>query len=195
MKRLDRRFTRISVGALVLVAAAWHLSAAAYIPLKAAVAQKLLERSWERSRRGQAEPRPWPWADTFPVARLLAPRQGVDVIVLNGASGRTLAFGPGYLEGSAPPGDAGRTVVAGHRDTHFAFLRKLAAGDPLELRLPDGRDVWFVVSETRIVNSRQASIGLDAPGAALTLVTCYPFDAVRAGGPLRYEVTAERVAI
>ncbi len=41
--------------------------------------------------------KPWPWADTHPVARLIAPAQDADVLVLAGASGRTLAFGPGHL--------------------------------------------------------------------------------------------------
>jgi sortase A len=193
MKAPTNRLTRMFVGAAVLVAATWHLSAAAYIPLKAALAQKLLEHSWERSRQGNAAPRPWPWADTFPVARLRAPRQGVDLIVLSGASGRTMAFGPGHLEGSALPGEPGRSVIAAHRDTHFAFLEKVAVGDSLEVLLPDGRDFHFVVSGAEVVNSRRVNIDLDVPGAALVLVTCYPFDAVRAGGPLRYQVTAERV--
>ena len=29
--------------------------------------------------------------------------------------------------------------------------------------------------------------------ARLTLITCYPFDALRAGGPLRYVVTAKAI--
>jgi len=177
----------------VLLTASWQLCAAAYIPVKAAVAQRLLERAWDRAREGGAEPRPWPWADTFPVARLSAPRQDVDLIVLSGASGRTLAFGPGFLEGSALPGESGLTVVAGHRDTHFAFLRTVSIGDSLRLDLPDGRELDFVVRETKIVDSRRIGIDLDAPGAALMLVTCYPFDALRAGGPLRYRVIAEPV--
>jgi sortase A len=44
-----------------------------------------------------------------------------------------------------------------------------------------------------VVDSRKGSLLLDTDGAMLTLVTCYPFDAVDPGGPLRYVVTARRV--
>jgi sortase A len=188
MKRL-----RPVLAAVAGMAALFCLFSAAWIPAKAALAQRLLERAWTQALAGREQPRPWPWADTFPVARLSAPRQGIDLIVLSGASGRTLAFGPGYLQGSAAPGAQGLTVIAAHRDTHFAFLRHLLPGDALRLQTPDGRSREFVVEDIRVVNSRRTGIDLDAPGAALMLVTCYPFDAVAAGGPLRFQVVARQV--
>ncbi len=36
-------------------------------------------------------------------------------------------------------------------------------------------------------------LSLSSEGSALVLVTCYPFDALRPGGPLRYVVTARAV--
>jgi len=50
-----------------------------------------------------------------------------------------MAFGPGHLSGTPLPGEAGNAVVTGHRDTHFAFLRRLRLGDVLEVERPDGR--------------------------------------------------------
>ena len=41
-----------------------------------------------------------------------------------------------------------------------------------------------------VTEARRGSIVLDTDEPMLTLVTCYPFDAVDAGGPLRYVVTA-----
>ena len=55
-------------------------------------------------------------------------------MVLAGASGRTLAFGPGHVDGTPLPGEHGNAVVSGHRDTHFAFLRDLRCGDVLEVQ-------------------------------------------------------------
>jgi sortase A len=52
----------------------------------------------------------------------------------------------------------------------------------------------FVVTDVRIVDSRRTRIALDANAALLTLVTCYPFDAINPGGPLRWLVTAERLS-
>jgi sortase A len=46
------------------------------------------------------------------------------------------------------------------------------------------------VEETRIADSRSAWIGSTQDQAQLMMVTCYPFDAVQPGGPLRYVVTA-----
>jgi len=50
----------------------------------------------------------------------------------------------------------------------------------------------FRVRETAVVDSRTAAVATDEAVSALVLLTCYPFDAVMAGGPLRYVVTAER---
>jgi sortase (surface protein transpeptidase) len=42
-----------------------------------------------------------------------------------------------------------------------------------------------------VVDSRSTRIALRSDVPRLTLVTCYPFDAIEPGGPLRYVVTAE----
>jgi len=180
--------------AAVLAIGLWQLGAGAWLPLKAWAAQSLLRDAWEETRAGAAEVRPWPWADTWPVARLRAIGGVVDLVVLSGGSGRTLAFGPGHLEASPVPGALGNTVLVGHRDTHFRFLAELEAGDELELETADGRRLTYRVTGIEILDARSDGIGLDDPGDRLTLVTCYPFDAVRPGGPLRYLVTAERRA-
>ena len=128
-------FTRLAAGRalprsaafLLLATAAWHGGRAAWIDVKARLAQELVRRAWRAARDGTGEPRPWPWADTWPVARLIVASRGVDLLVLAGASGRTLAFGPGHVTGTALPGEPGNAVVSGHRDTHFAFLRELSA--------------------------------------------------------------------
>ena len=161
-----------------------------WIPVKAEIAQGLLERAWARTRAGEGEARPWSWADTWPVARLAAPRQGVEMIVLAGASGAVLAFGPGHLAGSAAPGETGNAVIAGHRDTHFEFLRRLEPGDEIRLETPGGARHRYRVEEARVVDERDVSVLRPADGSVLTLVTCYPFDAVVPGGPLRFVVRA-----
>jgi sortase A len=176
---------------LLLALAAGHGARAAWIEAKARVAQHLVRAAWERTRRGASDARPWPWADTRPVARLVVPGQRVELFVLAGASGRTLAFGPGHVDGTARPGEPGHAVVSAHRDTHFAFLRRLREGDELLIERPDGRSVRYTVSGTRVVDRRDTWILADDPDETrLTLLTCWPFDAVRPGGPLRYAVTA-----
>lgn len=169
----------------------WQLGSGAYIPAKAWLAQELMQRAWVRARHDVDRPVPWPWADTWPVARLTAKSREVDLIVLEGGSGRTLAFGPGHLSASAMPGETGNSVIAGHRDTHFQFLRDVGAGELLHVESAKGQRHVYKVVSAEIVDSRKAGLVLDTDRAMLTLVTCYPFEAREAGGPLRYVVTAK----
>jgi len=168
----------------------WQLGQGTYIPAKAWFAQELMQRAWMRTSSGEMRSTPWPWADTWPVARLTAKAGEVDLIVLAGGSGRTLAFGPGHLSASALPGEVGNAVIAGHRDTHFRFLKDIQAGELLELESTEGLKHLYRVVALDIVDSRRGSLLLDTEAAMLSLVTCYPFEALEAGGPLRYVVTA-----
>jgi sortase A len=186
----------ILVGGALLCAAGLALFAhAGWIHAKALLAQMLLERAWSARLDGApaAAAKPWSWADTAPVARLSVPRLGVEQIVLAGASGRTLAFGPAHLAGTAAPGARGHSIVTGHRDTHFAFLRDLVAGDTVWLQAPDGAWRDYRVVGTAVVDARSARFDPAPDRHALTLITCWPFDAVTPGGPMRYAVYGEAV--
>ena len=115
--------------------------------------------------------------------------------MLAGATGRTLAFAPGHLRASVTPGKIGNSVLSGHRDTHFAFLKELVPNDRFSVETAGGEPLWFQVTATEVVDSRSSRLRLDADVPMLTLITCYPFDAVDPGGPLRYVVTAHRLAV
>ncbi len=167
-------------------------SKAAYIPLKAQVAQHLLERAWMASRGGHLV-RPWPWADTHPVARLGFPKHGRSFIVVAGATGSSLAFGPGHLSGSAQAGEAGNVVIAGHRDTHFRVLEAIEANDVLTLESADGEIHRYVVDTLAVRDESQTDLIRASSTAKLTLVTCWPFHAVTPGGRGRFVVQASLV--
>ncbi len=186
-----RRIVRL-LAALALGLAVWHLGHGLYIQVKAQLAQHLLRVAWEETLEGAERVKPWPWADTWPVARLRAPRQHTDLIVLAGDTGRTLAFGPGHRLGTPPPGALGNSLIGGHRDTHFRFLKDVAAGDEFELQTAGGEVARYRVVAMQVV-PETAGILQHPEGSMLTLVTCYPFDAVAPGGPLRYVVFAVRV--
>lgn len=172
-----------AVPATAAVFSLWALLAAAWVPLKAELAQWLIERSWHAVLTGAVGRPPWPWADTQAVAELGAPGLGVRLVVLEGTSGRNLAFGP-VLAGSG-----GDLVVSGHRDTHFRFLRHLRIGD--RLRWQDRRgEGWFVIRQLDVVDSRYQDLVIEPAVERLSLVTCFPFDSRTAGGSLRYVVTA-----
>ena len=174
----------------VLLAAAMVVAAnAAWLPAKAALAQQLLHSSWQSTQADGRAHRPWPWADTHAVARLMQARLGVSQVVLAGDSGRPLAFGPGWAEASAAPGSAsGTTIISGHRDTHFAWLRNLRRGDAVTLETPQGPRAYRVAA-MQVVDSRAHRIATAAGDEQVVLVTCWPFDAVAPRGPWRYVVT------
>jgi len=180
---------RRAISALGLLVAVVGFGHAGYIEAKAGLAQMLLQHAWQRSLHDRTPVRPWPWADTHPLARLRVARLGIDEIVLSGASGRTLAFGPALSPGGARPGEVGNTVVSGHRDTHFRFLADLQPGDLIEMDAADGQYVYRVDS-AEVVDARSAMLIVDTPDARLTLVTCYPFDGVVPGRSFRYLVHA-----
>ncbi len=180
--------TRAWLPRALLLGAAVLAAQALWLPAKAALAQELLASSWRQSRQDGSPHRPWPWADTHPVARLAQPRLGISQVVLAGDSGRPLAFGPGWAESSAAPGSAtGTVVISGHRDTHFSWLRDLRDGDTVRLEHAGGELEYRVVG-TEVVDARTHRL---APSGddSLVLVTCWPFDATSARGPMRYLVT------
>ena len=158
---------------------------------KAKLAQFLLSWSWRSTLAGDGPVRPWPWADTHAVARLQFEERDINIIVLSGANGRTLAFGPGHLDGSALPGERGNCVVMAHRDTHFEVLRYLMPGDVITVQRPDRRKIRYTVKMTRVIDKHDASILQPDGRTRLTLITCYPFEAIVPGGPLRYVVVAD----
>ncbi len=192
---MSSTFKRTTIKVLLLLlplCGMWQIGSASYIHAKAILAQVLLETAWDETRNGQLGVKPWPWADTWPICRLTVPRLGIDRIVLAGASGSSLAFGPGHLFGSSSPGQQGNTVIAGHRDTHFRFLKAIQQGEIIHLQTVTGDTLQYEVIETKVVHKREAEYLVSTQEDKLTLITCYPFDAIRPGGPLRYLVIAKQ---
>ena len=184
---------RLTLGAALVLALAGaaFLGQGAWIYAKAQLAPLLVERAWQRALAGEPAPKPWPWADTWPVARLEAPGHGVSLFVLAGSSGRTLAFGPGHEQGTPVPGIRGNSVIGGHRDTHLGFLRHLRLGDAIQVQRADGVRVEYRVAQTDVLHKRDTWVTRNDGERRLTLVTCWPFDAIQAGGDERYVVIAE----
>ena len=184
------RAARTVLAACALAVGAWTAADALYLQAKARVGQLLLEHAWNEAKAGDANARPWPWADMHPVARLLVPERDIDLLVLAGANGRTLAWGPGHAESSAAPGTAGNAVLTGHRDTHFAFLRDLAPGERIVVERRDGTITVYRVERRILADYRMLRLPVGGDEPTLSLVTCWPFDGVDPGTPLRYAVVA-----
>ena len=191
---MNRRRVIQAVAFLLFGLGTWQLASAGWIHAKAFLAQQLIASAWEKTRDGGPARRPWPWADMRPVARLSVVSRGVDLYVLDNTTPRALAFGPAHVGGTAAPGSHGNTVLVAHRDTHFAFLAQLDIGDTIDIEGARGLRGRYRVSEVTIVDKGETRVLDEADAPQLTLITCFPFDAVLPGTTLRYVVVAERVS-
>lgn len=188
----DRPDVRTALCAVLILLGLTFLGQAGYIHAKSMLAQVLLERAFAASLSSGGPVKAWGWADTWPVARIEAPRQGASAIALAGASGEALAFGPGHVDGTPEAGERGTAIYAAHRDTQFAFLKDVAAGDEIRVTRSDGRIARFRVDGARVAPWNASALDPHAPGRRLALVTCWPLDATL-HGPLRYIVEASLI--
>ena len=164
-----------------------------WIPAKAWLAQVLITRAWEQAMASGRPAPPWPWADTSPVARLLVPRLGIDQIVLAHAhrAQPRLRPRPSRRQPGCRAIPAWRSSAA-IATPAFASCRELAVGDEIRIQRGDGSWIEFRMTAGAVLDERNARLPLLANGPArLALTTCYPFDAIRPGGPLRYVAWAE----
>jgi sortase A len=173
--------------ALTLLAGIAIAGHGSYMKAKSALAQVLLIRAFDERLAGRIDAKPWPWADFTLAARLEAPRLHRAQIVLSGASGEAMAFGPGHMTNTPDAGQEGTSVFAAHRDTHFAWLKDLAVGDTIQVTTTAGKQLAFAVTGTRVARWNDSGINPQAFGKHLALVTCWPFDA-KLRGDLRYIV-------
>lgn len=218
--RLNMRNITSFVIVLLLCISLWQLAIASWTQGKAIIAQHLLNYSWNQvlnksqknknhanksqanknltntihTNKTQKSLRPWPWADTWPVAKLIVPQHNIEQIILAGDSGSTLAFAPGFSLASKEPNTTGLTMISAHRDTHFSFLENIKAGDAIYLQTP-GKTVLYEVYDIKIVDSKTFTVSQDDDNKTLVLVTCFPFNTVLAGGSYRYLVYASTLTI
>ncbi len=122
------------------------------------------------------------------LGRLEIPRLGMSVLVVEGDDDKSLSLAAGHVPGTAAFGTAGNAVIAGHRDMAFRPLRKIKAGDRIEMRA--GKTYEYVVESVQIVSPDDTSVLRDGRTPTLTLITCYPFRYM-GNAPRRYIVRAK----
>lgn len=122
------------------------------------------------------------------LAVLRIPKIKLEVPILDGTDEWTLNRGVGHIEDTARPGVTGNVGIAGHRDGFFRGLKDVAVGDTMELDTGAAKTMYRI-ERIWIVKPEDVSVLDPTPGAALTLVTCYPFFFV-GSAPDRYIVRA-----
>lgn len=183
-------WTKIII-AVLLTVGSWQVGSSVYLLAKAQLAQYLIADAWQATLQDGGRHKPWSWADTHPIAKLSFPSLAKTSYVLEGASGRNMAFGPARSVTSGMPGQARSTLISAHNDSHFKFLAHVKVDDLIEVQTIDGH-FSYQVKDLRVVDSSQQQVAIHAADE-LILTTCYPFDALQTGGKLRYQVTAKRL--
>ena len=118
-----------------------------------------------------------------PALVLQIPALRLSTVVVKGATPALLQGGPGWREGSAPPGQ-GNTVVLGRSSRWsypFARLKVLPKGAAVFVRTRDGRIYTYRVRSVRTVPSDRTAVMAATGRTRLTLVTSAggPFDTHR----------------
>jgi len=165
----------------------------AWMPTKAWLSQQLIMHSWEQSQKTKLPSPPWPWADTTAIAKMNITRLNKSMVLLKGTDPTTLAFSAGVMHEYSTLTHHSPFVVAGHRDSHFSFLQALTIKDVIVLSDIYGTTQSYEVESINIVDSNQTPLLLTEHDPSLFLITCYPFNAIRSGGSLRYVVKAKKL--
>lgn len=103
---------------------------------------------------------------------------GVNYSVWDEATKVSLRYGLGHYPASVMPGEAGNATILGHNyknGTMFHNLGKLKKGDKVVFKSKNGKEITFVVEESKIISADDLNkyIGADVSSdSQLTLVTC-----------------------
>lgn len=186
--KVHLRWGSLIIGILVGIST-WHLSQGNATYVQSWLTQSLLHTAWVRTQASGRQVRPWPWASTWPLARLFAPDLGTEQIILANASQTNFALG--HLDTSVLPGDAGNSVLRAPPQTYLNFLRELREGDELVLESLYNGQWRYRISSINIVHKTNIQLLEPTVNRRLTVVSCYPCQGNF--NNLRYVVVAEEV--
>ena len=120
------------------------------------------------------------------VARIRAPKIGLDKIVVEGVDVEDLRKGPGHYRSTPMPGQRGNAALAGHRTTYGAPFNRIDELDPddeIFVSTPQGDFTYKVLPQTNdngevsghlIVSPNDVWVLDDMGDNRLTLTACHP---------------------
>jgi sortase A len=111
------------------------------------------------------------YAPGDPIARLVVPAIGLDVVVVEGTTPALMRRGPGHLPGSAVPGEQGVAIVTGNRlgfGGFFQRLDQLQVGDRILVRSALGSTA-YTVTERSVVPADRLDLATDSEKRVLVL--------------------------
>lgn len=189
-RRLAVRLTAGAVVALLVASTAAALTVVARPAIAAGRDREWVPVTWSNADLvaigADREPRAADAAAVAPI-RVMAPSIGVDAAVdplgltTQGEMDVPTDFARvGWYEGSVTPGDAGVSVLAGHRDDAdgpavFYRLDRLKPGEEIQVQRSDGGTARYLVGEVKVFAKDQFptdQVFGTAAGPGLRLITC-----------------------
>ena len=138
------------------------------------VEQRQMETKWQAdSAKSAAAAQSGGSSANEDITLLSIPKIKLQAAILEGTTHRSLMLAPGHLENTVWPGEAGNSVIAGHRDTFFRHVHDLNKGDDIYIRRGT-REYHYVVISKSITAPSDIAVTYPTKDTRLTLVTCYP---------------------
>lgn len=128
-----------------------------------------------------------------PIGRIVVPRLGLNMVMVNGTDSATLKRGPGRDGRTAMPGEGRLVYIAGHRTTYlapFSAIDEMRPGDRITLRLPYATFEYAVTGHS-IVDATDLSVLKSHGREVVALQACHP----RFFATQRYIVWAKPVRV
>jgi sortase A len=110
------------------------------------------------------------------IGRIIVPRLGLNMVLVNGTDHETLKKGPGRDPRTFMPGQGQLVYIAGHRTTYlapFSHIDRLHKGDRITLEMPYATFVYRVTGY-RIVPANDLAVLRSAGRERLELQACHP---------------------
>src|SRR3954451_4266939 len=110
------------------------------------------------------------------IGRVVVPRLGLHMVLVNGTDHDSLKKGPGRDRRTYMPGQRQLVYVAGHRTTYlapFSHIERLRRGDRIRLEMPYAT-VVYAVTRHRIVSANDLSVLRSHGREQVGLQACHP---------------------
>jgi sortase A len=110
------------------------------------------------------------------IGKIVVPRLGLNMVLVNGTDHDTLKKGPGRDPRTYMPGEGELVYIAGHRTTYlapFARIDEIRAGDPITLGMPYGTFLYRVTGH-RIVDAHALWVLRSHHRDVVALQACHP---------------------
>ncbi|MGH9016433.1 MAG: class D sortase [Acidimicrobiales bacterium] len=184
----------ISAGLLLVASAvAWQARATLWTTHSDRVGRALIRSERQAQHKAATEGTDAPCTTTpdtgGPEGLLVIPAIGLTAPVEQGTDDAELNVAVGHVPSSVWPGTTGNAVMEAHDVSYFVNIDELNPGDTIEYQTACTTYTYKVEGHQVI---QQGSTVYNTPSPTLSLVTCWPTDALWFT-PTRYLVTADEV--